>query len=72
MPGLSNLDDIMGDRVSATTVDMITAPVNVKANSRNSEPVSPPCSPMGAYTAARTTVVAIMGPTSSRAPTSAA
>jgi hypothetical protein len=32
----------MGDRVSATTPDTITAPASVNANSRNSVPVRPP------------------------------
>ncbi len=49
-----------------------TAAARVIANSRNSEPVSPPWNPMGVYTAARVIVIAMMGPTSSRAPTSAA
>ena len=48
MPGLSSLADIMGDSVRATTPEMVTAPARVKANSRKSEPVSPPCRPMGA------------------------
>ena len=38
----------------------------------NSEPVSPPISPMGAYTAASVMVMAITGPATSRAPISAA
>jgi len=62
----------MGDRVRATNPEMATAPARVKANSRNSEPVRPPCRPMGAYTAARVTVMAMIGATSSRAPYKAA
>ena len=38
----------------------------------NNEPVSPPISPMGAYTAASVMVMAITGPATSRAPISAA
>jgi len=51
---------------------MNTAPASVSANSRNSAPVSPPCRPIGAYTAASVIVIAITGPISSRAPSSAA
>ena len=40
-------DDIIGERVSATTPEITTAPASVKANSRKREPVSPPCNPMG-------------------------
>ncbi len=32
----------MGESVSATTPDTITAPASVNANSRKSDPVSPP------------------------------
>ena len=38
MPGLSSFDAIMGERVRATMVEMMTAPVRVKANSRKSAP----------------------------------
>ena len=48
MPAVSSLEDIIGESVSATTPEMKTAPASVKANSRKSEPVSPPCRPMGA------------------------
>ena len=37
-----------GDSVSAITPDTTTAPASVKANSLNSEPVSPPIRPIGA------------------------
>ena len=40
--------DITGDSVSATMPEMVTAPASVRANSRNSEPVSPPWKAMGA------------------------
>ncbi len=36
-----------GDKVRATIPEMVTAPARVNANSRKSEPVSPPCSPIG-------------------------
>ena len=52
--------------------DTTTAAARVIANSRNSEPVSPPWKPIGAYTAASVIVIAMIGPTSSRAPISAA
>ena len=38
----------MGERVSATKPDTKTAPASVKANSRNSAPVTPETKPMGA------------------------
>ena len=41
-PARSSFEPIIGDSVSATTPDTSTAPASVKANSRNSEPVSPP------------------------------
>ncbi|CFP10590.1 Uncharacterised protein [Bordetella pertussis] len=63
---------ITGERVRAITPDTPTAAASVKANSLNSEPVSPPIRPMGAYTAARVRVMAITGPATSRAPTRAA
>ena len=40
--------DITGERVSATTPEMVTAPASVSANSRKSEPVRPPWKAMGA------------------------
>ena len=46
---------------------MITAPASVNANSRNSDPVNPPCSATGVYTAASVIVMAMIGVTSSRA-----
>ena len=58
--------------VSATIPETKTAPARVKANSRNKDPVRPPCSPIGRYTAARVMVMEMTGPTSSRAPLSAA
>ncbi len=61
-----------GESVRATTPEMNTAPASVNANSRNSAPVSPPWMPMGTYTAASVMVMAMTGPTSSRAPSSAA
>ncbi|MCY1512518.1 hypothetical protein D9M68_469800 [compost metagenome] len=63
---------ITGDSVSAITPDTTTAPASVKANSLNSDPVSPPMRPMGAYTAASVSVIAITGPATSRAPINAA
>ena len=71
-PSRNRLADIIGDRVSATMPEIVTAPAKVKANSRNSEPVRPPCSPMGRYTATSVAVIAITGPTNSRAPRMAA
>ncbi len=38
---------IIGDRVSATMPDTVTAPASVKANSVNSAPVRPPWKPIG-------------------------
>jgi hypothetical protein len=52
--------------------EIVTAPASVSANSRKSEPVSPPWNAIGAYTAASVIVIAMIGPTSSRAPLSAA
>ena len=66
------LADMVGERVSATMPDMVTAPAKVNANSRNSAPVKPPCIPIGMYTATRVTVIAMTGETSSRAPSMAA
>ena len=63
---------ITGDKVSATTPDTTTEPASVKANSLKSAPVRPPIMPIGAYTAASVMVMAITGPTISRAPSSAA
>ncbi len=63
---------IIGDRVSATTPETITAPASVKANSMKSFPVSPPRNPIGAYTAARVSVITMTGNAISRAPVSAA
>ena len=52
--------------------EMVTAPASVSANSRKSEPVRPPWNAIGAYTAASVMVMEMIGPTSSRAPFSAA
>jgi hypothetical protein len=41
-PLRSSLEPIIGDSVSATTPETITAPASVKANSRKSAPVRPP------------------------------
>ena len=71
-PSLSNFEPIIGDRVRATMPETITAPANVNANSRKSAPVSPPWIATGVYTAASVMVIAMMGPTSSRAASSAA
>ena len=71
-PARSRREAIIGERVNATTPDTNTAPARVNANSRNSAPVSPPWMPMGAYTAARVIVIAMIGPTNSRAASSAA
>ena len=51
---------------------MVTAPASVSANSRKSDPVRPPWKAIGVYTAASVMVMAMIGPTSSRAPLSAA
>ncbi len=64
------LEHIIGDRVSATMPEMITAPASEKANSENSVPVRPPTKPMGANTASSVMVIAMIGPPSSRAPLS--
>ena len=61
-----------GDSVSATKPETTTAAASVIANSRNSEPVSPPWNAIGAYTVASVMVMAMIGPRNSRAPTSAA
>ena len=37
-----------GESVKATMPEMVTAPASVSANSRNSDPVSPPWKAMGA------------------------
>ena len=71
-PARRSFAPIIGDSVSATTPDTITAPASVNANSRNSAPVSPPWMPTGAYTAASVIVIAMIGPTSSRAASIAA
>ena len=44
----TNRELITGDSVTATMPDTMTAAASVMANSRNSEPVSPPWKPMGA------------------------
>ena len=62
----------MGDSVRATTPETITAPERVKANSRKRAPVRPPWIPIGAYTVASVIVIAMIGPTSSRAASVAA
>ena len=40
--------DMTGESVKATMPEMVTAPASVSANSRNSDPVSPPWKAMGA------------------------
>ena len=40
-------DDIMGDSVSATIAETVTAPTSVNANSVNSAPVRPFWKPIG-------------------------
>ena len=45
---LNSSEHIIGDNVTATTPEMITAPARVKANSRNRAPVTPPRKPIGA------------------------
>ncbi len=52
---------IMGDRVTATIPEIITAMASVNANSLNNAPVSPVSKPMGAYTAAKVTVILMIG-----------
>ena len=49
------------------TADTVTAPARVNTNSVNSAPVRPPWKPMGMNTASSTTVMAMIGPPSSRA-----
>ena len=71
-PARSSFAPIIGDSVSATTPDTMTAPASVNANSRKSAPVRPPWMPTGAYTAASVMVIAMIGPTSSRAASMAA
>ena len=66
-PARRRREPIIGESVSATTPDTMTAPASVKANSRKSAPVSPPWMPIGAYTAASVIVMAMIGPISSRA-----
>ena len=46
-PERSSFEPIIGDNVSATMPEMMTAPASVKANSRKSDPVRPPCSATG-------------------------
>ena len=46
--GLSSLEHIIGDSVSAMMPETTTAPASVKANSRNSAPVRPETKPIGA------------------------
>jgi hypothetical protein len=45
--GRSITEDIIGDSVSATIAETVTAPTSVKANSLNSAPVKPPWKPIG-------------------------
>ena len=45
---VNKTEHIIGDRVTATTPEMMTAPASVKANSRKSAPVTPPKKPIGA------------------------
>ena len=45
--GLRSREHSIGDRVSATTPEIVTAPTSVNANSVNSAPVSPPWKPIG-------------------------
>ena len=40
-------EHIIGESVSATIAEMVTAPTSVKANSVNSAPVRPPWKPIG-------------------------
>ena len=63
----SSFEPSIGDNVSATMPEMITAPASVNANSRNNAPVRPPWSAIGVYTAASVMVMAMIGPISSRA-----
>ena len=44
----SSSEHIIGERVSATTPEMMTEPASVNANSRNSVPVMPERKPIGA------------------------
>ena len=44
---LSSREHSIGDSVSATMPDMVTAPTSAKANSANSAPVSPLWKPIG-------------------------
>ncbi len=72
MSCFNSSEHIIGDNVTATMPEMITAPASVKANSRNKVPVTPPRNPIGAYTAAKVNVIEMTGPAISRAPISAA
>ena len=44
---MSRRELIIGESVSATTAEMVTAPTRVKANSVNSAPVNPLWKPIG-------------------------
>ena len=45
--GFSMREHIIGESVSATIAEMVTAPTRVKANSVNSAPVRPRWKPIG-------------------------
>ncbi len=62
----------MGERVRAMIPEMKTAPARVRANSLNKEPVIPPIKAIGAYTAAKVSVIEITGIAISRQPIIAA
>ncbi len=61
-------EHIIGERVSAMIAETVMAPTRVKANCVNKAPVSPVWNAIGAYAATSTTVMARIGPPSSRAP----
>ena len=69
---MSILEHIMGDSVRAMTPETNTEPASVSANSLNNEPVTPPISAIGAYTAASVMVIEITGSAISRVPMIAA
>ncbi len=68
----SSFEHIIGDSVSATKPDTITAPASVSANSVNSLPVRPLMKATGAYTAASVIVIATTAKPISFAPLKAA
>ncbi len=62
----------MGESVSATSPETITAPARARANSVKSRPVRPGVKASGAYTATSVMVMATIAKPTSREPRSAA